>query len=171
MLGGILLPLPFNQPFTYKSAESLQIGQLVEVPFGRDKQIGVIYELSPQNDVPAEKIKSISKVYDFPPLSEKLLKFIAWVARYNMAPLGLVFKMAVSVKAAFEPSPLTVLYKLSGKTLAEAKLKNSDALACYGFAKACALYKARNCQRRWRGAERDKNADRQRRAGAGICGK
>lgn len=127
MLVGILLPLPFNQPFTYKTDEQLKFGQLVEVPFGRDKQIGVVYELSPQNDVPAEKIKSISKVYDFPPLSEKLLKFIAWVARYNMAPLGLVFKMAISVKAAFEPSPLTVLYKLSGKTLAEAKLKNSDA--------------------------------------------
>ena len=96
MLVGILLPLPFNQPFTYKTDEQLKFGQLVEVPFGRDKQIGVVYELSPQNDVPAEKIKSISKVYDFPPLSEKLLKFIAWVARYNMAPLGLVFKMATN---------------------------------------------------------------------------
>lgn len=127
MLVGILLPLPFNQPFTYKSAEPLQIGQLVEVPFGRDKQIGVVYELNPVCDLPEEKIKSIVKCFDFPPLSEKLLKFISWVAKYNMAPLGLVFKMAVSVKAAFEPSPLTVLYKLSGKTLAEAKLKNSDA--------------------------------------------
>lgn len=127
MLVGILLPLPFNQPFTYKSAEPLQIGQLVEVPFGRDKQIGVVYELNPVCDLPEEKIKSIVKCFDFPPLSEKLLKFLGWVAKYNMAPLGLVFKMAVSVKAAFEPSPLTVLYKLSGKTLAEAKLKNSDA--------------------------------------------
>ena len=78
MLVGILLPLPFNQPFTYKTDEVLKLGQLVEVPFGRDKQIGVVYDLAPQNDVPAEKIKSISKVYDFPPLSEKLLKFIAW---------------------------------------------------------------------------------------------
>lgn len=127
MLVGILLPLPFNQPFTYKSAEPLQIGQLVEVPFGRDKQIGVVYELNPVCDLPEEKIKSIVKCFDFPPLSEKLLKFLGWVAKYNMAPLGLVFKMAVSVKAAFEPSPMTVLYKLSGKTLAEAKLKNSDA--------------------------------------------
>lgn len=127
MLVGILLPLPFNQPFTYKSAEPLQIGQLVEVPFGRDKQIGVVYELNPVCDLPEEKIKSIVKCFDFPPLSEKLLKFISWVAKYNMSPLGLVFKMAVSVKAAFEPSPMTVLYKLSGKTLAEAKLKNSDA--------------------------------------------
>lgn len=127
MLVGILLPLPFNQPFTYKSAEALQIGQLVEVPFGRDKQIGVVYELNSMSDLPAEKIKSVVKCFDFPPLSEKLLKFISWVAKYNMSPLGLVFKMAVSVKAAFEPSPMTVLYKLSGKTLAEAKLKNSDA--------------------------------------------
>lgn len=127
MLFGILLPLPFNQQFTYKADGTLQIGQLVEVPFGRDKQIGVVYEINPVCDLPSEKIKSIIKCFDFPPLSEKLLKFISWVAKYNMAPLGLVFKMAVSVKAAFEPSPMTVLYKLSGKTLAEAKLKNSDA--------------------------------------------
>lgn len=127
MLIGVLLPLPFNQPFTYRTAEKVERGQLVEVPFGRDKQIGVVYDLEPQNELSPEKIKNIVKIYDFPPLSEKLLTFIDWVAQYNMAPRGLVFKMVVSVKAAFEPSPLTVLYKLSGKTLAEAKLKNSDA--------------------------------------------
>ena len=44
-----------------------------------------------------------------------------------MAPLGMVLKMVLSVRSVFEPSPMTVLYALSGKTLAEAKLKNSDA--------------------------------------------
>jgi primosomal protein N' (replication factor Y) len=35
--------------------------------------------------------------------------------------------MVLSVRTVFMPSPMTVLYTLSGKTLAEAKLKNSDA--------------------------------------------
>lgn len=124
---GVLLPLPFDKPFDYLTDEPLKIGQLVEVPFGKDKQIGVVWETKQDTDITAEKIKKISKIYEFKPLSSNLLKFIKWVADYNMAPLGAVFKMVISVRSVFEPSPMTVLYTLSGKTLAEAKLKNSDA--------------------------------------------
>ncbi len=126
-LVGILLPLPFDKPFVYRTTENLVRGQLVEVPFAKDKQIGVVYDLAPKEDVPLAKIKNISQVFAFPPLPDSLLKFMDWVAQYNLAPRGLVLKMIISVRAVFEPSPMTVLYKLSGKTLAEAKLKNSDA--------------------------------------------
>ena len=124
---GILLPLPFDEPFDYQTEVELKIGQLVEVPFGAQKQIGMVYRLSGSSDIEASKIKKISKVFDFPPLSAKLIKFIEWVAKYNLAKLGMVLKMVISVRAVFEDSPMTVLDKLSGKTLAEAKLKNSDA--------------------------------------------
>ena len=124
---GILLPLPFDKPFDYITEIPICVGQLVEVPFGKEKQIGVVWDIKQKSDIAEDKIKKISKVFDFPPLSENLLKFIQWVATYNMAPLGAVFKMVVSVRSVFEPSPMTVLYTLSGKTLAEAKLKNSDA--------------------------------------------
>lgn len=124
---GVLLPLPFDKPFDYKIETEVEIGQIVEVPFGKDKQIGVIYKLEATSDLEISKIKSIIKVFDFPPISKTMLKFIEWVATYNMAPIGLVLKMVISVRSVFEPSPMTILYKLSGKTLAEAKLKNSDA--------------------------------------------
>ena len=124
---GILLPLPFDEPFDYQTDAELKIGQLVEVPFGAQKQIGMVYRLSGSSDIETSKIKKITKVFDFPPLSAKLIKFIEWVAKYNLAKLGMVLKMVISVRAVFEASPMTVLYKLSGKTLAEAKLKNSDA--------------------------------------------
>ncbi len=124
---GVLLPLPFDKPFDYITETSLKIGQLVEVPFGKEKQIGVVWETKQDTDITAEKIKKISKIFEFEPLKESLLQFIKWVANYNMAPLGAVFKMVISVRSVFEPSPMTVLYTLSGKTLAEAKLKNSDA--------------------------------------------
>ncbi len=124
---GVLLPLPFDEPFDYQTDEEVKIGQLVEVPFGAQKQIGVVYRLCASSNLEVAKIKKISKVFSFPPLSEKLINFMKWVADYNMAPLGMILKMIISVRAVFEPSPMTVLYKLSGKTLAEAKLKNSDA--------------------------------------------
>lgn len=124
---GVLLTLPFNTPFDYKTDRDVQIGQIVEVPFGKDKQIGVVTTLNGSSGLSDNKIKAISQYFDFLPLSEKMLRFIEWVAQYNMAPLGSVLKMVLSVKTVFEPSPMTVLYSLSGKTLAEAKLKNSDA--------------------------------------------
>ncbi|MBR3502227.1 MAG: primosomal protein N' [Alphaproteobacteria bacterium] len=124
---GVLLPLPFDVPFDYKTDRDVVIGQIVEVPFGKDKQIGIIYNLQKNSDVAENKIKFISKYFEYPPLSAHLLQFIAWVAKYNMAPLGSVLKMVISVRSVFEPSPMTILYTLSGKTLAEAKLKNSDA--------------------------------------------
>lgn len=124
---GVLLPLPFDKPFDYQTDQSVDVGQIVEVPFGAGLQIGVVYTLEATSGLAADKIKPIKKIYDFPPLSESLLRFAKWVADYNMAPLGMVLKMIISVRAVFEPSPMTILYALSGKTLAEAQLKNSDA--------------------------------------------
>lgn len=124
---GVLLPLPFDKPFDYTVDFAVQIGQIVEVPFGKEKQIGVVWSLESTSELEQGKIKAIIKAFDFPPLSLQMIEFIKWVARYNMAPLGSVLKMVISVRSVFEPSPLTTLYTLSGKTLAEAKLKNSDA--------------------------------------------
>lgn len=124
---GVMLPLPFDKPFDYTADFDVQVGQIVEVPFGKEKQIGVVWTLEASSDLDKNKIKPILKKYDFPPLTEQMLEFVQWVARYNMAPLGSVLKMVISVRSVFEPSPMTVLYTLSGKTLAEAKLKNSDA--------------------------------------------
>ena len=124
---GVMLPLPFDKPFDYTADFAVQVGQLVEVPFGKEKQVGVVWTLEATSGLDTGKIKPIIKCFDFPPLTAQMMEFIKWVARYNMAPLGSVLKMVISVRSVFEPSPMTGLYTLSGKTLAEAKLKNSDA--------------------------------------------
>ena len=124
---GILPVLPFDKPFDYKVNREVEVGQIVEIPFGKMQQIGVVYSLEASNEIETDKVKSVNKYFDFPPLSKNLLQFIEWVAKYNMAPLGMVLKMVLSVRSVFEPSLMTTLYTLSGKTLGEAKLKNSDA--------------------------------------------
>lgn len=124
---GILPALPFDKPFDYKINREVEVGQIVEIPFGKIQQIGVVYSLEASNEIDTEKVKFVSKYFDFPPLRKDLLQFIEWVAKYNMAPLGMVLKMVLSVRSVFEPSLMTTLYTLSGKTLGEAKLKNSDA--------------------------------------------
>ena len=39
----ILLPNIFNYPFTYESDINLKIGDFVEVPFGKSKNIGIVW--------------------------------------------------------------------------------------------------------------------------------
>ncbi len=124
---GIMLPLPFNEPFDYKVEEELPLGTIVRVPFGREEQVGVVWKHGRSSDLPEGKIKPIIEKLDFPALSPALLQLIKFVAEYNMAFVGLVLKMVISVRAVFDDNQVETLYTLSGKTLAEAKLKNSDA--------------------------------------------
>ena len=127
MIVGVLLPLPFNDVFDYKIEGEPVLGELVRVSFGREVVVGVVWKLGKSSKLEDAKIKPVLERLNFPPLSAELMKFISFVAAYNMAFQGLVLKMALSVKAVFDDAKMTTLYKLSGKTLAEAKLKNSDA--------------------------------------------
>ena len=64
MKAQVLLPKIFNFPFTYKSKIEGKIGNLVEVPFGSKKEIGVIWKnnyAEPKNI----KIKDISKKTEY----------------------------------------------------------------------------------------------------------
>lgn len=126
---GVLLPLPFNDVFDYKveTDEKVVLGSIVRVPWGREQQIGVVWKIGKSSNLDDKKIKQVIEVLDFPPLSDELRKFVNFVAAYNMAFLGLTLKMVISAKGAFEGQKTTTLYTLSGKTLSEAKLKNSDA--------------------------------------------
>ena len=93
MKAQVLLPKIFNFPFTYNSNIQSKIGNLVEVPFGSKKEIGVIWKnnyLEP-NDI---QIKDIKKITEYS-INRKLIDFIEWFSSYNMVPIGLVLKMAI----------------------------------------------------------------------------
>ena len=44
MKAQVLLPKIFNFPFTYNCNTKIEVGNLVEVPFGSKKEIGVIWK-------------------------------------------------------------------------------------------------------------------------------
>ena len=93
MKAQVLLPKVFNFPFTYKSSSDCKIGDLVEVPFGLKKEIGVIWKnkySEPQNI----KLKLIKRKTKFS-IDKKLIDFIEWFSSYNMVPIGLVLKMVI----------------------------------------------------------------------------
>lgn len=127
MIVGVLLPLPFNEPFDYRIDDDVELGEIVRVPFGRETQVGVVWKKGKSSKLDDAKIKPVMERINFPPLHVELMKFIEFVAAYNMAFTGLVLRMVLSVRGVFDNPKMTVLYELSGKTLAEAGLKNSDA--------------------------------------------
>lgn len=127
MIVGVLLPLPFSELFDYKIDGDAVLGEIVRVHFGREVQIGVVWKIGKSAKIDDVKIKPIMERINLPFLSLDLRRFVEFVAGYNMAPLGMVLKMVLSAKGVFEDPKMNVLYELSGKTLAEAKLKNSDA--------------------------------------------
>ena len=124
---GVMLPLPFNDVFDYRADGDITIGQIVRVPFGRDEAVGVVWKYGKSSKLDDKKIKSIIEPLRLPPLKPEMIAFVEWTAKYNLAYIGLVLKMVLCAKGVFDDPKLNFLYKLTGKTLAEAKLKNSDA--------------------------------------------
>ena len=99
MKAQVLLPKVFNFPFTYNSKIKCKIGNLVEVPFGSRKEIGVIWKnnyVIPKNI----KIKDISNGTEYS-IDRKLVDYIEWFSSYNMVPIGLVLKMAIGSAEKF----------------------------------------------------------------------
>ncbi len=95
----VLLPKIFNFPFTYNSKIKTEIGDLVEVPFGSKKELGVIWKNNysePKNI----KIKDIGQKTKYS-LDKKLIEFIEWFSAYNIVPIGLVLKMAIGSSDKF----------------------------------------------------------------------
>ena len=92
----VLLPKVFNFTFTYfhDPKKNYKIGDIVEVPFGSKKEIGVIWTGSSTVGKKI-KIKVINKKIENYCLDKKLIDFIEWFSMYNMVPRGLVLKMCI----------------------------------------------------------------------------
>ncbi len=92
----VLLPKIFDFPFTYYTdqKQNLKRGDIVEIPFGSKKEIGVIWNnISSINK--KIRIKSINRKIENFSLNQKLINFIDWFSMYNMVPRGLVLKMCI----------------------------------------------------------------------------
>ena len=98
MYCNVLVTKPLDHTFTYKvrADQSVELGSVVSVPFGKKKdQIGIIYELC-GNKIKKNysyTIKEIDFVYEDIFLNKNIIKFINWIANYTLAPKGLVLKL------------------------------------------------------------------------------
>ncbi len=111
----VLLPLPFGRGFDYivPGDQKLPLGTYVQIPFGKKELIGVVWSDEVENKVKPEKLKIISEVFDFEPMSEAHRKFLTWVSSYTVSPLGAVLKLSIPVRDALEKPKKILSYYLN----------------------------------------------------------
>jgi primosomal protein N' (replication factor Y) len=103
----VLMPVALDQTYDYLVPEGVDVppGSFVLVPFGPQTRIGIVWD-APRGEgkpVDPKKFKTLTSLIDAPPLPEISMRFAEWVARYTLAPLGMVARMMMSADAAFEP--------------------------------------------------------------------
>jgi primosomal protein N' (replication factor Y) len=95
----VLVPNVFNFPFTYDSGnlENLKPGDIVIVPFGKFKEIGVVWDKI-QPSVKNFKLRNIEKKLNNFKINKNLVNYINWFSAYNLVPKGKVLKMCLGDK-------------------------------------------------------------------------
>jgi len=89
----VVLDKPLAQGFDYLwDAEKLgklpEIGNIVEVSFGRSKDIGVVIKVSDHSDFEIEKLKTVERIAPLPPLDKALLSLMNFASQYYIHALG-----------------------------------------------------------------------------------
>ncbi|QWE10611.1 primosomal protein N' [Polynucleobacter sp. es-EL-1] len=89
----VVLDKPLAQGFDYlwdieKLGIEPALGQIVELPFGRSKAIGIVIKVSTHSDFEIEKLKSVERVAPLPPLDPPLLSLMNFASQYYLHSLG-----------------------------------------------------------------------------------
>lgn len=140
----VAIPGPLRKTFTYAapSNATLQPGQRLLVPFGRQNVVG--FYIGPTEKPPAEiKVKAISEIIDrLPLLPDELIKLLLWMADYYFANPAECLLAAIPTqlksrrklqyvwttdKADFVPSSLNRLMQ-PGKAVSALALKRIGAI-------------------------------------------
>lgn len=105
----MVIDTPLRRSFDYLpplEGPTPQPGMRVEVPFGRQRCVGIIVSLEGQSDVDASKLKRISRLIDpVPTFDVALLALLDWAAEYYHHPQGEVVAAALP-KLLREGAPL-----------------------------------------------------------------
>ena len=100
----VLIPRLFDYPHTYLSGKfhKLKPGSIVSVPFGKDKEIGVIWDKKEETSKNF-KLKTVLEQNHLS-FDKKLVEFINWFSIYNLVPKGMVLKMFLGDKTFLKKS-------------------------------------------------------------------
>ncbi len=88
VIAKVALDCPVDTLFDYRATESLEIGQLVVVAFGKHRQVGLVFELSNQSSVAEARLRDVERVLPLVPLPPHTLALIRFASEYYQHPIG-----------------------------------------------------------------------------------
>ena len=111
----ILFPMPLPEPFDYAVPDGmeLRVGDHVRAPLGQRSSRGVVWALS--SDDGSRNLKSVESVYDAPPLSEAMIEFVNWSARYLVQWPGIILRMVLRSEDSLLPSPTELRFEAAAE--------------------------------------------------------
>lgn len=124
MYAEVIPALPIESSFSYYNSVDAKIGSYVIVPFGTRLCLGIVINLSPACNI--SKVKKITKQVNIPISSPSFIRFIQWVAAYNIIPIGSILKFALN--GMYEEEVYYTLSHITTSNLSAAYKKVCSAL-------------------------------------------
>ena len=85
----VALDCPVNSLFDYRSSGQGPVpGQLVVVPFGRRRQVGLVLDVVEHSDIADARLRSIESIVPVEPLPGETLALIRFSSEYYQCPIG-----------------------------------------------------------------------------------
>ena len=105
----VLVPLALSAPYDYlvPMGDHVEAGEFVVVPLGPVEYVAAVWRRAAGEGpprIPRKKLREILEIFDdIPKLPAVSMDFAEWVAHYTLTPLGMVLRMMMAARAAFEP--------------------------------------------------------------------
>lgn len=127
----VLTTAPIGKPLDYQApAEGCVQGACVRVPLGARTVTGVVWGTA-QSDWPQNKLKSITHVWDMPPLPLAWQRFIERFAAYTITPLETVLKLGLHASGSLRAPRTSIVYRLSLFAYTRLSGQQADAIAAF----------------------------------------
>ncbi len=132
----IVVDKPLPQGFDYLWDEAKlgclpQIGNIVAIPFGRTKAVGVVINVSNHSQYESNKLKFVEKIASLPPLDGALLKLMNFASQYYVHTLGETIMPAIPKMWRKAEDWEKIPKKLESAAKKKAKEKNSEFVEGY----------------------------------------
>ncbi|MEO0882330.1 MAG: primosomal protein N' [Pseudomonadota bacterium] len=139
-----LFTIALPEPFDYAVPEGMDVvpGSYVLAPLGKAERRAVVWDIVDDAAGEGRELKSVSRVFDVPPMSAAMRAFVDWVAAYTVAAPGAVLAMALRARGGLEPSPRETVYHRTDQApgrMTEARGRALAAAERLGVASASAI--------------------------------
>lgn len=110
----VLVPVAVDTVYSYRIPAGLELvaGDTVVVPLGTRETIGVVWSV--RAGAGGANLKPVVSRYDLPPMRPGMRAFVEWIARWTLAPRGMVARMALRDPESVGPEKPRLGVRLSG---------------------------------------------------------